>query len=176
MLTVCLASCATKRNFEVLQESASIAEARLTRKEFHQDSAAIFCANNARNDFIASCKEHAAKTSRQLEMIALTSARLTSSKVTGYYSSVITGRMKFGREPFQGVVTSDNSGLMEIAAGIQESENDYAARSAHRVDVLNAMTQTLQRQNQIDSQNTALRSISSSIDRNTNAIMSGRTY
>jgi len=169
-LVLFVTSCSTKSKFEILSDSGGVAKARLTRKEFNSDSAAILSANNAKNEFVQSARHHAASSGLILESIEIVDAEFKSNPFNGFYSTTLTGWLKHGKKSPLGIAFQDNSRLMILAEQKQRSEDGMQRILGGVAAGSLAASAAMQHSMAVQSQNAALNNLSNSIDRNTNAI------
>ncbi len=170
LCVVLLTACSTRSKFEVLSTKDDVSVVRLTRSERNGGSATLFCAENARADFIRSSKRHASEAARTLNAIVITDGTISSNVFSARYNSILTGKIKYGPEPFEGAAVFDNSQFMIEAAAIQRSEDRldriFGGIAAGSLAASSAMQQSMA----VQSQNASINRLSNSIDNNTNAI------
>lgn len=174
-----LASCATTKKMQVTSESQEVANIRATYKEFYFAPSATAAAVKARQHFITSAREEAGRRGKSIEAVALFSADVKRNEMTGYYTIVMEGKMRYGQEPFSGPSFSDNSQLMMMARtsqansdrlnsaimGMSHGLNESVARNN---ESMNQLRQT----QAIEAQNMELRRLRQSVDNATHSLNS----
>ncbi|MDZ4288579.1 MAG: hypothetical protein U0984_11505 [Prosthecobacter sp.] len=154
LAAILLSSCKTTTEFTITSRSGPIAKFTSTYKRvnMHGGSTVLVFARDAKNFTVRSAKAAAAKEHAGLQRLAITEATVDHS-LSGYYTFTLTGRMEFGKEPFEGPLIIDNANFIpeaqERAAANEHALNrvSVSMRASANSNEMRQLNQNLQNQN-----------------------------